>query len=125
MIVHLWVWQQSSIARMDGGLHDLEPEFPNRVAELHAEWDDNSDQTNAWIYKTFHIQSWSTVYQDWRGEFLRFLELGEPISEKDLLDGSRYPWLEGYSLAFILVASYDHHQEHLEKLTDWLQEYRK
>jgi len=54
---------------------------------------------------------------------LRFLELGEPILEKDLLDGDRYPWLKGYSLAFILVASYDHHQEHLEKLRDWLTEH--
>jgi len=29
----------------------------------------------------------------------------------------------GYSLAFILVASYDHHQEHLEKLLAWLTEH--
>jgi hypothetical protein len=39
------------------------------------------------------------------------------------LDGDWYPWLKGYSLASILVASYDHHQEHLGKLLDWLQEY--
>jgi hypothetical protein len=31
--------------------------------------------------------------------------------------------LNGYSLAFILVASYDHHQEHLEKLSRWLQDH--
>jgi len=59
------------------------------------------------------------IHQNWRDGFLRFLELGEPISEKDLLDGDRYPWLKGYSLACILVASYDHHQEHLERLLAW------
>lgn len=32
----------------------------------------------------------------------------------------RLPWLKGYSLAFILVASYDHHQEHFEKLSTLL-----
>ena len=31
-----------------------------------------------------------------------------------------FPWLNGHSLAFVLVASYDHYQEHFEKLTNWL-----
>jgi hypothetical protein len=37
-----------------------------------------------------------------------------------MLDGDKYAWLNGYSPAFILVASYDHHQEHLERLMGWL-----
>jgi hypothetical protein len=52
-----------------------------------------------------------------REQFNRWEELlAEQISERDLLDSSRYAWLEGYSLALVLRASYDHHQEHLEKL---------
>ena len=123
VIAHLWGWQQISIARMEGGLHDREPEFPKWVVNLNEDWEENADQTNAWIYKTYHEQSWSKVHQNWRDGFLRFLESGEPIPEKDLLDGGRYPWLKGYSLAFILVASYDHHQAHLEKWLDWLREH--
>ena len=123
VIALLWGWQQISIARMEGGLHDREPRFPKWVVELGEDWEENADRTNAWIYKTYHEQPWSTVHQNWRDGFLRLLESGEPIPEKDLLDGDRYPWLKGYSLAFILVASYDHHQEHLEKLLDWLKEY--
>jgi len=46
-------------------------------------------------------------------------------AEKDLLDGSRYSWLKGFSLAFILVASYDHHQEHLEKMRIWVENQQK
>jgi len=123
VIAHLWAWQQISIARMEAGLQDQEPEFPKWVAELGEDWGENADQTNAWIYETYHEQPWSKVYQNWKHGFLRFLELGEPIAEKDLLDGDRYSWLKGYSLAFILVASYNHHQEHLEKLLAWLQEH--
>jgi hypothetical protein len=52
----------------------------------------------------------------------RFLELGNQISERGLLDGDRYPWWKRYSLAFILVASYDHHQEHFEELVNWLKD---
>jgi hypothetical protein len=50
------------------------------------------------------------------------LELGSQVSQPELLASGRYPWLGGYSLADILIASYDHHQEHFEKLRAWLRE---
>ena len=121
VISHLWGWQQISVARLEGGTLDREPEFPKWVMELHGVWEENANQTNARIYEINHEQPWSEIYQNWSDGFLRFLELGNKISEKDLLDGDRYSWLNGYSLALILVASYDHHQEHFEKLTNWLQ----
>ena len=45
------------------------------------------------------------------------------VSEIDLLNADRYLWLDGYSLAFILVASYEHHQEHLDSIKTWLEEH--
>ena len=122
VITHLWGWQQISIARMEGGVLNREPEFPKWVLELGEDWEENADQTNARIYENNHKKPWSEIYRIWKEGFLHLLELGKKISERDLLDGSRYSWLNGYSLAFILVASYDHHQEHFEKLTDWLRE---
>ena len=117
VMAHLWGWQQISIARMEGGLHDREPEFPKWVMELQGVWEENADQTNDRIFEINHEKLWLKIHENWRIGFLRFLELGSKISERDLLDGDRYPRLKGYSLAFILVASYDHHQEHFEKLT--------
>ena len=118
VIAHLRTWQQRSIARLEAALLDREPEFPTWLPDLDPDSEGSTDQTNAWIYETYRELPWSMVHQNWREGFLRFLELGEGISEKDLLDAGRYPWLEGYPLAFILVASYDHHQEHLDKLLD-------
>ena len=123
MMAHLWAWQQISIARMEAGLQDREPEFPKWIVESHEDWEENVDRVNALTFETYHEKPWSEILQNWKTEFLRFLELGNEISEKDLLDGDRYPWLKGYSLAFILVASYDHHQEHIEKLLAWLREH--
>ena len=122
VMAHLWAWQQISIARIEAGLHNQEPEYPKWIVESVEDWEENADRVNALTYETNHEKSWSGVYQNWRNGFLRFLELGNSISERNLLDGDKYPWLKGYSLAFILVASYDHHQEHLEKLVDWLRE---
>ncbi len=122
VVAHLWAWQQVSIARMESGVLDRESEFPKWITELGEDWEEDADRVNALTFETNHKKPWSEVYQNWRSGFLRFLELGNEISERDLLDGDRYPWLKGYSLAFILMASYDHHQEHLEKLQNWLKE---
>jgi hypothetical protein len=123
VIAHLWAWQQISVARMEAAKLDREPKLPRWATEMHGDWEENANQTNAWIYATYHEKPWPEVYQNWREGFLRLLASGEPISEKDLLDGDRYRWLKGYSLAMVLVASYDHHQEHLDKLLAWLDEH--
>jgi hypothetical protein len=98
-------WQQISIARMDAGLHGHEPELPKWIHEANAKWEDDADQTNSKIYEHFHDEPWSKVRQNWKNGYLRFLELGNAFSERGLLDGDKFPWLKGYSLTFILIAS--------------------
>jgi hypothetical protein len=122
-IAHLWAWQQRSIARVEGALSDREPEFPKWFPEIDPDSEGNTDPTNAWIFETYRYQPWSQVHQNWKGGFRRFLESAQAITERDLLDSGRYPWLRGYPLANVLLASYDHHQEHLEKLQAWLREH--
>jgi len=121
-IAHLRAWQQRSIARLEAAQFKREPEFPKWPAELDPNSEGDTDQINTWIYETAREQPWSKVHPNWREGFLRFLELGEAISEKDLLDEGRYPWLEGKPLAFILLSSYDHHQEHLDGTQAWLRQ---
>jgi hypothetical protein len=117
VIAHLRAWQQRSVARLEAALLNREPEFPNWPAELDPDSEDDLDQVNAWIYKTYHEQPWSSVHRDWREGFLRFLELGEAIPENDLFDAGRYPWMEGRPLSLVLLGSYEHHHEdHLEPL---------
>lgn len=121
VMAHLWAWQQISLARIEAGLHDRKPAFPAFVASVE-DWEEEADQANAATFERNQDQPWSEVYKLWRNGFLQLLGTAEKISERDLLDGGRYPWLNGYSLAFILVASYDHHQEHLEKLSEALRQ---
>jgi hypothetical protein len=118
VIAHLMAWQQRSIARMEAALNDREPEFPSWIQNIDPDEEGYTDRINAWIYDTYREQPWSKVHQDWKAGFQRLLELGEAIPEKDLLDASRYAWLQEYPLAYILLATYDHHQEHFEKLPD-------
>lgn len=123
VIAHLMAWQQRSIARVEAALHDREPDMPRWIPGLEPDSEDNTDRINAWIYDTYREQPWTTIHQEWRDGFRRFLEAAEKISERDLLDASRYPWLHRYPLVLFLIASYDHHQEHLEQVQAWLQQH--
>jgi len=38
--------------------------------------------------------------------------LSDKIKEKDLLDGQKYPWMEGYNPAAVLLGTFSHHNEH-------------
>jgi hypothetical protein len=125
VMAHLWAWQQISIARMEGAAGDKEPEFPGWIVSIGKDWEENADRVNAAAYETNHEKPWSEIHQNWRNGFLQFLVSGHKISERDLLDTGRFTWLKGYSLALILIASYDHHQEHFEKLTALLEKSKK
>ncbi|MFN8487718.1 MAG: ClbS/DfsB family four-helix bundle protein [Caldilineaceae bacterium] len=115
-IAHLWAWQQRSIARMEAGLNNREPKTPQWLPNVEPESEENTDQINAHIYETYHDRTWSEVYSQWRAGFLHFMAVSEQIPEPALLDATRYAWLGGYPLANVLIGSYDHHQEHLDKL---------
>jgi hypothetical protein len=123
VLSHLRAWQQRSIARLEAALSDREPIFPKWLPELDPESEVSTDQVNAWIYETHRDESWVTVRQNWKDGFSRLLELGERISERDMMDESRYTWMEIRPLALILIGTYDHHQEHLDKLLAWLKEH--
>jgi hypothetical protein len=114
-IAHLWAWQQRSVARTEAARLEREPRYPDWPVEPDREAEDVTDKVNAWIYATHRDRPWPEVHADWREGFLRFLESAQAVSERDLLDRSRYPWLDGHALAAYLLSSYDHHQEHYEK----------
>lgn len=121
-VAHLWAWQQRSIARLQTAQTNKAPEYPSWAAEVDPEVNDNTDQINDWIYQAYRLRQWKEVYSDWNAGFLRFLELAEKISEKDLLDADKFPWLKGHSLAVTLLSSYDHHQEHYDGTRAWMRQ---
>jgi hypothetical protein len=121
VIAHLWAWQQRSIARLEGAVLDREPDFPNWPTMDDLDSEDGLDRTNAWIYEAYRDEAWSSVHRRWRQGFVRFLELGAALSERDLLDGERFAWMKHYPVALVLTGSYEHHHlDHLEPLRERL-----
>jgi hypothetical protein len=121
-MAHLMAWQQRTIARMEAALSNREPVFPVWLAEFDPDGEGSIDQTNDWIYKAYREQPWAQVHASWRQTYLHLVELARAVSERDLLDASKYSWMEERPLALILLSTYDHHQEHREKLIVWLEQ---
>lgn len=116
VISHLWAWQQRSIARVDAAVHNSEPQLPRWPEDLEPDSEGSTNQVNTWIFETYQDRLWAESVRAWSEGYRHLLQLAEQVSERDLLDGDRYPWLKGAPLAMILLATYDHHQEHYEKL---------
>lgn len=126
VIGHLRAWQQVSIARLEAAQRNQEPVFPDWLAGLDAESEDELDQFNARIHETYREQPWSHVHQLWKDGYLRFLELGEAIPENELMDAEKYEWLKGYNLYAVLHGSYEHHHvDHLGPLLAWIRQHQK
>ena len=115
-LAHLWAWQQRTLARVEGARLDREPEFPAWPFDPNDESEEGTERINTWIYETNRDLPWSTVHKNWRDGFHRMLDAAERIPERDLLDSERYAWLKGHAITVFLLGTYDHHQEHFEKL---------
>jgi hypothetical protein len=115
-IAHLWAWQQRTNARLTAAIEERDPTFPAWLPAVDPEAEEATDAINGWIYEANRERTWEAVYHDWRVGFQQVLDSAEKITERDLLDASRYAWLDGQSLAAVLIGTYDHHHEHLESI---------
>jgi hypothetical protein len=120
VIAHLWAWQQISVARIEAALEGREYHRLGWPEELGADLDEDVDKTNAWIYETNKNRPWPSVYEDWRSQFLRYLDLSQQVPEEDMLGQGKYKWMGSWALADSMQGSYEHHTEHLEQLHEWL-----
>jgi hypothetical protein len=125
VIGHLRAWQQISIARLEAALLNHAPELPGWLAGLPPDEEAYLDQHNARIYQIYHDQAWASVHVVWQAGFQHFLALAAALPEETLFETGRYAWLDGYPLAAVLEGSFEHHQEHLEELLEYLRQQRK
>ncbi len=123
VVNHLWAWQQRTLARAEAALAGGEPRFPSWPEDMPGDTPESLNAINHWIFEKYHGQFWQTAYENWKTGYKRLLDLMQEIPERYLLDSDRYTWMKGYSMADFLLATYDHHQEHLDSLQTWLKDH--
>ncbi len=123
VIAHLEAWQQLSSARLEAALNNRVPDFHLDPKGLDPDAEENLERINAWIHETNLNRPWAEVHQSWQEGLVRFLELGEAIPERDLMEVGKYPWLGELGLYEVLKGCFEHyHEEHYEPLAEWMRE---
>ena len=115
ILAHIAAWERlcaDSIAEL---VHGELPSLP----------EEDDDTINEQILLENRDRSLHEVQGDFRDAYQHLLRqvgvLFQTLSEEDLNDPRRFPWLEGHSLlAFIAGNSYDHYGEHAEQIRAWL-----
>ncbi len=116
IVAHLTVWQQLSVARLEAGLQNREPAYPDWPPELDRDAQEDVDGINEWALERYRAEPWSALHLEWENRFLNFLELAEAVPENELMEVGRYAWLPDYALSAVLAGSLEHHQEHREPI---------
>lgn len=106
-IAHLTEWRWWSVARMEGALKNTEPS-PPWSADLTEEDEGDIDPINDQFYKANHDRPVVDVLADSRATLDRLEAAMLALSEADLFDKGRYPWLGGYAPADIVFGSAGH-----------------
>ena len=75
VVAHLWSWQQASVARAEAAVQDRQPDYPRWWQILGPNPDEDVDRTNAWLYEASRGKLWQVVYDDWKSQFMHYLEL--------------------------------------------------
>lgn len=124
LMAHLMAWQQVSLARLRAARAGGEPDLPTWLEGESPEFEPGIHKFNAKIYERYKQTRWSEVYEGWKDGFAELIALGEAISEDELSDKTKFPWLEGFALMDVLVGTHEHHnQDHWPKVEAVLEKF--
>jgi hypothetical protein len=119
VVAHLNGWRSKTLARLDAARHGHAPAAPPWPAQLDE--DDDVDQINDWIYHASFDRPLQAVLDEYSDSFQRMHDSVMALSERDLTEPGRYPWLKGSALAEVVTDSFGHlHEEHEPVLRAWL-----
>jgi uncharacterized protein (TIGR03083 family) len=88
------------------------------------EGDDETERNNASAVAQYYQRSLAATIADWHAAREDLLDQLEQISDDDLNDSERFAWSNGRTLLDrIAGSSYDHEQEHIEQIREWMRKF--
>ncbi|HEY1352137.1 MAG TPA: DinB family protein [Ktedonobacteraceae bacterium] len=117
IVAHITGWRQRTVNRFRAV---LDPST-DRITLWPTEWheDDEVDKINAWIYKVNQDRPLANVLNDSHEVFQQLVAAVAALSDEQLNDLQRQPWLEGERLTGALLFGH-FHEEHELDMRAWL-----
>ncbi len=121
VVAHLNGWRILTLARLEAAQHGRDPVPPPWPAHLDEDDDGDLDAINDWIYQTNRERSLQDVLSEYGQSFDQMRAAVAAISEEDLTEPGRFPWLGGHALWEVLDGTFGHlHEEHEPNIREWL-----
>src|SRR2546421_8490464 len=120
IVAHLTGWRRRTVLRVRAALdptRDMTPYWPAELGE--GDEDDEVDEINAWIYKANRDRPLADVLGDSREVFQQLVTEVSALSDEQLNDPQRFPWLEGERLTGAFIFGH-FHEEHELDMRAWL-----
>ena len=114
VLVHIAFWERYMV-------NMLQAIARGKTPDLLA--DDETERRNASVVAQYYQRPLAAVISDWQEAREDLLEALEDLDDKDLNDPDRFAWSVGRTLLDrIADNSFDHEQEHIEQIREWIQE---
>ena len=117
IVAHITGWRRRTVLRFRAAFDPTVDMTPSWPAELDE--DDEVDEINAWIYKANRDRPLADVLNDSREVFQQLVAEVSALSDEQLNDPQRFPWLEGERLTGAFIFGH-FHQEHEPDMRAWL-----
>jgi hypothetical protein len=122
IVAHITGWRRRTVLRFRAALDPTVNMTPDWPAELDE--DDEVDEINAWIYKDNRDRPLVDVLNDSREVFQQLVAEVSALSDEQLGDPQRFPWLEGERLTGAFIFGH-FHEEHEPDMRAWLDKVKK
>lgn len=121
VVAHLNGWRIVTLARLDAARNHSNPAAPPWPTHFDHNSEEDLDKINDWIYQAYRDRLLGEVLGEYRQSFQRMRDATAALSDQELNEVDRYPWLAGYRFADVITASFEHfHEEHEPILREWL-----
>jgi hypothetical protein len=120
LLAHIASWHHRLLAWLHAAIRNEEPTIsgPNSVEEM--------DALNAQFYQENKSRTLADVLADFRATHQQIMDIIQAMPEEDLINPDRFTWAEGEPLWQVIAGdTYDHYQEHLHQIQEWLVQSRQ